>query len=90
MVAPSANSEEGAFPNPGISPHFESKDPDSNFLEYSLVKKEWYLLWYHINHRAMMNTKLEKIESIQELSISPERVAQIGLDIEKLLQKRLK
>ncbi len=30
-----------------------------------------------------MNTKLEKIESIQELSISPERVAQIGLDIEK-------
>ncbi|WP_321166563.1 WYL domain-containing protein [Paenibacillus sp. Soil724D2] len=36
----------------------------------------------------MMSTKLEKIESIKELSISPERVAQIGLDIEKLLQKR--
>ncbi|NRF92322.1 WYL domain-containing protein [Paenibacillus frigoriresistens] len=57
-------------------------------LEYSLVKKEWYLLWYHIRHRAMMSTKLEKIESIKELSISPERATQIGLDIEKLLQKR--
>ena len=78
MVAPSANSAEGAFPNPGKA------------LTLNQVKKERYLLWYHINHRAMMNTKLEKIESIQELSISPERVAQIGLDIEKLLQKRLK
>ncbi|MDQ0916948.1 WYL domain-containing protein [Paenibacillus sp. V4I5] len=57
-------------------------------LEYSLVKKEWYLLWYHIRHRAMMSTKLEKIESIKELSISPERVTQIVSDIVKLLQKR--
>ena len=36
----------------------------------------------------MMSSKLEKIESIKELTISPERIVQIGLDIEKLLQKR--
>ncbi|MEC0228222.1 WYL domain-containing protein [Paenibacillus alba] len=57
-------------------------------LEYSLVKKEWYLLWYHIRNRAMMSSKLDNIESLQALIIAPERIAQIGANIDKLLQKR--
>ncbi|UKS24454.1 WYL domain-containing protein [Paenibacillus sp. HWE-109] len=57
-------------------------------LEYSLVKREWYLLWFHMRHRAMMSTKLNKIDAIHALVISPERVRQIGADIERLLQKR--
>ncbi|TXK80022.1 WYL domain-containing protein [Paenibacillus sp. N3.4] len=57
-------------------------------LEYSLVKKEWYLTWYHMRHRALMSSKLQKIESIRHLPISAERVIEISQDIQKLLQKR--
>lgn len=32
-------------------------------LEYSMVKREWYLLWYHTRHHALMSTRLEKIRS---------------------------
>ena len=41
---------------------------------HMLTGLQFKILWYHIRHRAMMSTKLEKIESIKELSISPERV----------------
>jgi predicted DNA-binding transcriptional regulator YafY len=35
-------------------------------LEYSMVKREWYLLWYHLRHRAFMSTRLQKISSAAE------------------------
>ncbi|WP_010277962.1 WYL domain-containing protein [Paenibacillus senegalensis] len=30
-------------------------------LEYSMVKREWYLLWYHLKFKAFMSTRLSKI-----------------------------
>ncbi|MFD0692596.1 WYL domain-containing protein [Paenibacillus sp. GCM10027628] len=57
-------------------------------LEYSIVKKEWYLLWYHLRHRALMSTRLLKIDSVNELPNSADRADQIEIEIEKLLEKR--
>ncbi|MCY9661160.1 WYL domain-containing protein [Paenibacillus chondroitinus] len=57
-------------------------------LEYSQVKKDWYLLWYHLRHRAIMSTKLDNIEAVHELPFSAERAAQVQIQIEKLLHKR--
>lgn len=33
-------------------------------LEYSMIKREWYLLWYRLRHRTVMCTKLDKIRSV--------------------------
>lgn len=30
-------------------------------LEYSMVKREWYLLWYHLGRRQLLSTRLNKI-----------------------------
>ncbi|MBA2944159.1 WYL domain-containing protein [Paenibacillus sp. CGMCC 1.16610] len=57
-------------------------------LEYSQVKKDWYLLWYHLRHRAIMSTKLDNIEAVHDLPFSAERAAQVQIQIEKLLHKR--
>ncbi|MBD0382638.1 WYL domain-containing protein [Paenibacillus sedimenti] len=56
-------------------------------LEYSMVKKEWYLLWYHMRHRALMSTKLQKIDSVHELPVSIDRAEQMEAEIENLLLK---
>ncbi|TVX94694.1 WYL domain-containing protein [Paenibacillus agilis] len=50
-------------------------------LEYSMVKREWYLLWFHMRHRAFMSTKIDQITSFSEQPISPETAEQI---LEKL------
>ncbi|MFB7816342.1 WYL domain-containing protein [Paenibacillus chitinolyticus] len=34
-------------------------------LEYSMVKKEWYLLWYHLRNRMYMATKLGSILDLE-------------------------
>jgi predicted DNA-binding transcriptional regulator YafY len=41
-------------------------------LEYSMVKREWYLLWYHIRHHNLMSTRLEKIISVIPEPIEPQ------------------
>ncbi|WP_068614688.1 WYL domain-containing protein [Paenibacillus tuaregi] len=33
-------------------------------LEYSMVKREWYLLWYRLRHQAMMCTRLKNIRTV--------------------------
>ncbi|MFC5649269.1 WYL domain-containing protein [Paenibacillus solisilvae] len=33
-------------------------------LEYSMVKREWYLLWFHLRNRSLMSTKLARILSV--------------------------
>ncbi|WP_127508819.1 WYL domain-containing protein [Paenibacillus humicus] len=34
-------------------------------LEYSMVKREWYLLWYSQQHRMLMRSRLNGIHSVQ-------------------------
>jgi predicted DNA-binding transcriptional regulator YafY len=57
-------------------------------LEYSMVKREWYLLWYHTRHRAFMSTRLKKILSVTAKSIEPSAAKNILRKIENTLDRR--
>ncbi|OBZ07620.1 hypothetical protein A8L34_26185 [Bacillus sp. FJAT-27264] len=46
-------------------------------LEYSMVKREWYLLWYHLNRRSLMSTKLSKIVSVSHQAIATSKYESI-------------
>lgn len=57
-------------------------------LEYSMTKREWYLLWYHNKHRVLMNTKLENIHAVTSEAMEPSAAAAILKRIEKGLASR--
>ncbi|MBP1996591.1 WYL domain-containing protein [Paenibacillus eucommiae] len=57
-------------------------------LEYSMVKREWYLLWYHLRNHMLMSTRLQKISTITEESLPEEMSAKALADIQKILEKR--
>ncbi|MEK8130889.1 WYL domain-containing protein [Paenibacillus filicis] len=57
-------------------------------LEYSMVKREWYLLWYHIRHHAIMSTRLKKIHSVTPELIDPSTTESIIKRIGKTLESR--
>ncbi|GGD89889.1 WYL domain-containing protein [Paenibacillus nasutitermitis] len=57
-------------------------------LEYSLVKREWYLLWYHTRQHAFMSTRLKKIHSVSVESIEPSAAESILKKIGKILESR--
>ncbi|MNN45151.1 hypothetical protein D3C81_1594710 [compost metagenome] len=44
-------------------------------LEYSMVKREWYLLWYHLKRKTFMSTRLKNI-----ISVSPETIELSDVD----------
>jgi predicted DNA-binding transcriptional regulator YafY len=57
-------------------------------LEYSMVKREWYLLWYHLRHRTMMSTRLSKIISVSEELIKDDKSESVLLAIHTHLESR--
>ncbi|SDE48400.1 WYL domain-containing protein [Paenibacillus sp. UNCCL117] len=57
-------------------------------LEYSMVKREWYLLWYHIRHHAFMSTRLKKIHSVTSEPIESSAAESILKKIGKTLESR--
>lgn len=57
-------------------------------LEYSMVKREWYLLWYHTRHHAFMSTRLNKIRSVTSEPIKPSVAESILKKIGKTLDSR--
>lgn len=57
-------------------------------LEYSMVKRSWYLLWYPLTHKALITTKLEHIQSITECEIPEEQAHRIRAHIDKLIEKQ--
>ncbi|MEJ8546942.1 WYL domain-containing protein [Brevibacillus borstelensis] len=57
-------------------------------LEYSMVKKEWYLLWYHFRHQAYMATRLQSIVSVSEQPLERHEAAAIRAKIEATLKGR--
>lgn len=59
-------------------------------LEYSMVKREWYLLWYNARHRTMMSTKLHKISGVNEETCSEEEYGQLLRVVQSLMEKRMK
>lgn len=57
-------------------------------LEYSMVKREWYLLWYHLRHRAFMSTRLKKIHAVTAEPIEASEADRILRKIAKTLDSR--
>lgn len=57
-------------------------------LEYSMVKREWYLLWYNTRHHALMSTRLKKIHTVTAEPIERASVEAILKRIEKGLESR--
>lgn len=57
-------------------------------LEYSMVKREWYLLWYHLKRKAFMSTRLKNIVSISPETILLSDVDQIFNRISQILDSR--
>lgn len=50
-------------------------------LEYSMVKREWYVHWYHLRRRMQMSTRLRQIEAAEPAPLPP------GLRVEALLAR---
>ncbi|WP_046214470.1 WYL domain-containing protein [Paenibacillus wulumuqiensis] len=42
-------------------------------LEFSMARREWYLLWYNLRTRAAMTTRLVHIQSLEEQSLPEEQ-----------------
>lgn len=57
-------------------------------LEYSLVKKEWYLLWYHRRKHMMMSTRLRKLFDVSEEQCSSEQYEQLLARIQTAMEAR--
>ncbi|RAP74934.1 WYL domain-containing protein [Paenibacillus montanisoli] len=57
-------------------------------MEYSMVKREWYLLWYNLRHRSFMRTKLANISLAEPADLAPERIKQAIAFIRGQLDKR--
>lgn len=57
-------------------------------LEYSMVKREWYLLWYRSRHRTLMSTRLSKIHELTEETVPPAAVEAMVERLGTLLDSR--
>ncbi|QDH22154.1 WYL domain-containing protein [Saccharibacillus brassicae] len=55
-------------------------------LEYSMVKREWYLLWYNSASRSPMNTRLCHIVSVEEARMSRGRYDDMSARAARLLE----
>ncbi|RIX60175.1 WYL domain-containing protein [Paenibacillus nanensis] len=59
-------------------------------LEYSMVKREWYLLWYGTRPHALRSTPLRSIESLEEYELSPQQSASAKARLAEVLEKRMR
>ncbi|MCA1292132.1 WYL domain-containing protein [Paenibacillus sp. alder61] len=57
-------------------------------LEYSMVKREWYLLWYDLRRHALMSTRLSKLISIAPEPLDPAAADQVYEEIARTLDSR--
>ncbi|GAA3411486.1 WYL domain-containing protein [Paenibacillus hodogayensis] len=57
-------------------------------LEYSMVKREWYLLWHHMRRKAFMRTKLKTVLAVSAEAIRPAEADRILRNVSRLLDSR--
>lgn len=57
-------------------------------LEYSMVKKEWYVLWYALRYRKLMATKLHSIVAMEPVELNPEDIGHYNRQIALLTDRR--
>ncbi|WP_084783913.1 WYL domain-containing protein [Paenibacillus sp. FJAT-26967] len=57
-------------------------------LEYSMVKREWYLLWYSLHNRTFMSTRLQNITRVSEEPVTAEVYSSVIRRLEGALLSR--
>lgn len=57
-------------------------------LEYSMVKREWYLLWYLFRIKSFMSTRLQHVFSVREHPVSSQVAEETIAIIEASLEMR--
>lgn len=57
-------------------------------LEYSMVKREWYLLWFDFRHHMFMRTKLDKITSLTPEALETMEADSVQEKIKRALDAR--
>ncbi len=57
-------------------------------LEYSMVKREWYLLWHHPRRHMFMSTRLRNITDVRAEPISAPRAEELLIKIAAILDSR--
>lgn len=57
-------------------------------LEYSMVKREWYLLWYSWKRRNFLSVRLSKIASISPVPVQADAYAAALEEIHGFLESR--
>jgi len=73
--------------------HGEARSNQSGFpykLVYSMIKREWMLIWYSKSRRGLMYTKLDHILYIQGTSLPSFRIDRIKERLQKLMEKQKK
>jgi len=67
------------------------KENQSGFpykLEYSMVKREWYLLWYNTRHHTLMSTKLHNVITVEPALYPDDRAKALKALLADLLESR--
>ncbi|MCS7461051.1 WYL domain-containing protein [Paenibacillus doosanensis] len=57
-------------------------------LEYSMIKREWYLLWHHLGRRAFMSTPLGNILSVTGQPFPAAKAEALRASISSILERR--
>ncbi|MCF7756288.1 WYL domain-containing protein [Paenibacillus xylanexedens] len=57
-------------------------------LEYSMVKKEWYVLWYAPRFDKLMSTKLNSIVTVEAQPVEPDNASGYTARIAAITEKR--
>ncbi|OMF62250.1 WYL domain-containing protein [Paenibacillus sp. FSL R5-0766] len=57
-------------------------------LEYSMVKKEWYVLWYAPRFDKLMSTKLHSIVTVEAQPVEPDTASGYTARIAAITEKR--
>lgn len=57
-------------------------------LEYSMVKRAWYLLWHDLQRHAFMSTRLDSIRSVEPEAVDKERAEKLLARIQQTLEGR--
>ncbi|WP_289141380.1 WYL domain-containing protein [uncultured Brevibacillus sp.] len=57
-------------------------------LEYSMVKREWYLLWYHLRHHSFMATRFQNILSVAKTELDDAQMQIVIAQIETILDSK--
>lgn len=55
-------------------------------LEFSMIKREWLLIWYHLQHRKLMSTRLTKIVALTSEEIPKPKIERIIKHIERTME----